>query len=166
MTFYDFPAQHWGHLRTTNLIKSTFATVRLRHRRTKRQRFTASVPGDGLQVVCQRTAKMADSEWCKTAAGRDCRSAFCEWRKARADCRLITGSLTTSDNSSAHLCGHNPNPRLSHQGLILPSEQIVSKKACMCRVLGLMPLEYGYADTTPRPAWSRWPCRALSLIHI
>jgi putative transposase len=35
LAFYDFPAQHWGHLRTTNPIESTFATVRLRHRRTK-----------------------------------------------------------------------------------------------------------------------------------
>jgi putative transposase len=34
-TFYDFPAQHWSHLRTTNPIQSTFATVRLRTHRTK-----------------------------------------------------------------------------------------------------------------------------------
>jgi putative transposase len=34
-TFYDFPAEHWTHLRTTNPIESTFATVRLRTQRTK-----------------------------------------------------------------------------------------------------------------------------------
>jgi putative transposase len=34
-TFYDFPAEHWIHLRTTNPIESTFATVRLRTARTK-----------------------------------------------------------------------------------------------------------------------------------
>jgi len=34
-TFYDFPAAHWVHLRTTNPIESTFATVRHRHRQTK-----------------------------------------------------------------------------------------------------------------------------------
>ena len=34
-TFYDFPAQHWSHLRTSNPIESTFATVRLRTHRTK-----------------------------------------------------------------------------------------------------------------------------------
>ena len=34
-SFYDFPAQHWSHLRTTNPIESTFATVRLRTHRTK-----------------------------------------------------------------------------------------------------------------------------------
>jgi putative transposase len=32
---YDYPAQHWIHLRTTNPIESTFATVRLRQRITK-----------------------------------------------------------------------------------------------------------------------------------
>ena len=35
LTFYDFPAEHWKHLRTTNPIESTFATVRLRTKRTK-----------------------------------------------------------------------------------------------------------------------------------
>jgi transposase-like protein len=35
LVFYDFPAEHWKHLRTTNPIESTFATIRLRHRRTK-----------------------------------------------------------------------------------------------------------------------------------
>jgi len=34
-TFYDFPASHWIHIRTTNPIESTFATVRLRTYRTK-----------------------------------------------------------------------------------------------------------------------------------
>ena len=34
-TFYDFPAAHWVHLRTTNPIESTFATVRHRTRQTK-----------------------------------------------------------------------------------------------------------------------------------
>jgi putative transposase len=43
LTFYDFPAEHWIHLRTTNPIESTFATVRLRHRRTK---------GNGSRQAC------------------------------------------------------------------------------------------------------------------
>ncbi len=34
-TFYSFPATHWIHIRTTNPIESTFATVRLRTKRTK-----------------------------------------------------------------------------------------------------------------------------------
>ena len=43
MAFYDFPAEHWIHLRTTNPIESVFATVRLRHRRTK---------GSGTRTAC------------------------------------------------------------------------------------------------------------------
>lgn len=35
MAFYDFPAEHWDHLRTTNPIESVFATVRHRTVRTK-----------------------------------------------------------------------------------------------------------------------------------
>ena len=35
LAFYDFPAEHWVHLRTTNPVESTFATVRLRTRVTK-----------------------------------------------------------------------------------------------------------------------------------
>jgi len=34
-TFFDFPAEHWRHLRTTNPIESSFATVKLRTRVTK-----------------------------------------------------------------------------------------------------------------------------------
>ncbi len=35
LAFYDFPVEHWLHLRTTNPIESTFATVRLRTKITK-----------------------------------------------------------------------------------------------------------------------------------
>ena len=35
LAFFDFPAEHWGHLRTSNPIESVFATVRHRTVRTK-----------------------------------------------------------------------------------------------------------------------------------
>lgn len=35
LTFYDFPAEHWQHLRSTNVIESMFATIRLRTYKTK-----------------------------------------------------------------------------------------------------------------------------------
>ena len=35
LAFYDFPAAHWQHLRTTNPIESTFATIRLRTAKTR-----------------------------------------------------------------------------------------------------------------------------------
>ena len=36
MTFYQFPREHWPHLRTTNVVESPFATVRLRTTAAKR----------------------------------------------------------------------------------------------------------------------------------
>ncbi|WP_311951021.1 IS256 family transposase, partial [Halomonas piscis] len=35
LAFYDYPAEHWVHIRTTNPIESTFATVRLRSKRSR-----------------------------------------------------------------------------------------------------------------------------------
>ena len=35
LAFYNFPAEHWKHIRTTNPIESTFATARLRTAKTK-----------------------------------------------------------------------------------------------------------------------------------
>jgi putative transposase len=43
LVFYDFPAEHWVHLRTTNPIESTFSTVRLR---------TAKTKGSGTRQAC------------------------------------------------------------------------------------------------------------------
>ena len=37
LSFYDFPAEHWVHIRTTNPIESVFSTVRLRHDTTRRR---------------------------------------------------------------------------------------------------------------------------------
>ncbi|KTD04528.1 Transposase, Mutator family [Legionella geestiana] len=35
LAFYDFPAEHWIHIRTTNPIESAFSTVRLRTRKSR-----------------------------------------------------------------------------------------------------------------------------------
>ena len=43
LAFYEFPAEHWVHIRTTNPIESVFSTVRLRHDKTK---------GSGSRVAC------------------------------------------------------------------------------------------------------------------
>jgi putative transposase len=58
LAFYDFPAEHWKHLRTTNPIESTFATIRLRHRKTK---------GSGSRRTCLammfKLAQSAQKRW-------------------------------------------------------------------------------------------------------
>lgn len=60
LAFYAFPAEHWKHLRTTNPIESTFATVRLRTKRTK---------GSGSAAACLamvfKLAQAAERKWRK-----------------------------------------------------------------------------------------------------
>jgi hypothetical protein len=58
LAFYDFPAQAWIHLRTTNPIESTFATIRLRHRRTKR----SGTRRASLAMMFKR-AQSAEKRW-------------------------------------------------------------------------------------------------------
>jgi putative transposase len=51
LAFYDFPAEHWIHLRTTNPIESTFATVRLRTRVTKGPGSRAAGVGMAFKLI-------------------------------------------------------------------------------------------------------------------
>ncbi len=60
MTFYDFPATHWQHLRTTNPIASTFATIRHRTARTK-----GGVTRDSLLQTMFKLSQCAESNWRK-----------------------------------------------------------------------------------------------------
>ena len=60
LVFYDFPAEHWQHLRTSNPIESTFATVRLRTYRTKGPGSRAA----GLAMAFKLALK-AESRWRK-----------------------------------------------------------------------------------------------------
>ncbi len=54
LAFYDFPAEHWKHIRTTNPIESVFATVRNRTRKT-RDRLSEVIQGvefkDGIKQI-------------------------------------------------------------------------------------------------------------------
>jgi len=58
LTFFDFPAEHWLHLKTTNPIESTFATVRLRTKVTKGPGSRAA----GLAMVF-KLIEAAQSRW-------------------------------------------------------------------------------------------------------
>ena len=64
LAFYSFPAEHWQHIRTTNPIESTFATVRLRTVRTK---------GSGSRKACL------------TMVFKLCQSAAKTWRKLKGN---------------------------------------------------------------------------------
>jgi transposase-like protein len=60
LTFYDFPALHWQHLRTTNPIESTFATVRLRTSKTR-----GCVARGGMLAMVFKLTKVAEQKWYK-----------------------------------------------------------------------------------------------------
>ena len=65
LTFYDFPAEHWIHIRTTNPIESTFDTVRHRHRKTK---------GSGSRNACLamvfKLMQAAERKWRRLNAAK------------------------------------------------------------------------------------------------
>jgi transposase-like protein len=56
LSFYDFPAEHWRHIRTSNPIESTFATVRLRTNKV-RGRFSAQTVIAMAFKLCQCAQK-------------------------------------------------------------------------------------------------------------
>lgn len=60
LSFYDFPALHWQHIRTTNPIESTFATVRLRTSKTR-----GCVSRGGMLAMVFKLTKVAEQKWHK-----------------------------------------------------------------------------------------------------
>src|SRR5437660_2291537 len=58
LAFYDFPAEHWKHVRTTNPIESTFATVRLRTDKTK-----GCLSRQTALAMVYKLAKAAERSW-------------------------------------------------------------------------------------------------------
>lgn len=60
LAFYDFPAEHWLHIRTTNPIESLFATIRLRTKRTKGHGSTRAA-----LTMAFKLAQCAEMKWNK-----------------------------------------------------------------------------------------------------
>ena len=60
MAFYDFPAEHWKHIRTTNPIESTFATVRHRSSKTRNCVSRATFLGLAFKLI-----EEAEKSWNK-----------------------------------------------------------------------------------------------------
>ncbi|MDQ0767070.1 transposase-like protein [Streptomyces canus] len=58
LAFYDFPAEHWVHLRTTNPIESTYSTVKLRTKVTR----GAGSPTAALAIVF-KLVESAQARW-------------------------------------------------------------------------------------------------------
>jgi putative transposase len=60
LAFYDFPAEHWKHIRTTNPIESTFATVRLRTNKTR-----GCLSRQSVLTMVFRLCQCAENKWRK-----------------------------------------------------------------------------------------------------
>lgn len=60
LTFYDFPAQHWQSIRTSNPIESAFATIRHRTKRTK-----GCLSRDGMLHMMFKLGQCAEKSWRK-----------------------------------------------------------------------------------------------------
>lgn len=58
LAFYDFPAEHWIHIRTSNAIESTFATVRQRTERTK-----GCLTREGMLSMIFKLGLSAEKNW-------------------------------------------------------------------------------------------------------
>ena len=58
LTFYDFPAPHWEHIRTTNPIESTVSTVKLRTSKTR-----GCVSRPGMLAMDFKLTKTAEQKW-------------------------------------------------------------------------------------------------------
>lgn len=58
MAFYDFPAQHWQSIRTSNPIESTFGTIRHRTKRTK-----GCLSRDGMLYMMFKLGQCAEKTW-------------------------------------------------------------------------------------------------------
>jgi transposase-like protein len=106
LAFYDFPAAHWIHLRTTNPIESTFATVRLR---------TVKSRGCGSRASCRRCsnsrkARSNGGEPCVAPNARQGHHRSSVQKRGRSaeegpseDRRLITSPYTTLDSARVSL---------------------------------------------------------------
>ncbi len=62
-TFYDFPAEHCRHLRTTTPIESTFATIRLPHRRAEFSGFGGNGTRQTILVMMFKLAQFPAKHW-------------------------------------------------------------------------------------------------------
>ncbi len=88
LTFFDFLAEHWLHLRTGNVIESPFATVRLRQRVTK----GAGSRAKGL-LMAFKLLEMAEQRWRRINGAH-------QIPLVRAGVRFIDGAQTESRSAA------------------------------------------------------------------
>ena len=86
LAFYDFPKQQWVHLRTTNPIESTFATIRHRTARIK-----GCVSRNTMLAMIYKLGNCAQTHWRRLRG-------FDKLAKVIRDVRFVDGIEQTNDN--------------------------------------------------------------------
>ena len=93
LAFYDFPAEHWVHIRTTNSIESTFATVRHRTDRTK-----GCVSRNTMLAMIYKLGMCAEKRW-RRIRGFNCLAKVIEGVKFKDGIEM--NSKTDNNRSAA-----------------------------------------------------------------
>jgi transposase-like protein len=89
LTFYDFPEEHWKHIRTTNPIVSTFATVQHRAKRSK-----GCLARETTLIMVFKLIKTAEKIW-------RCLDGKNQLPKVIKGVRFCDGCEVTADNAIA-----------------------------------------------------------------
>jgi transposase-like protein len=110
LAFYDFPAEHWKHVRTTNPIESTFATVRHRTGKTKGCLSRKNWPCHGVQTDDVSPDQMAQTRRSQPYARDHRRDCIQRRDQATSKRRLITPSPTFGHSSISMSLSHPAPP--------------------------------------------------------
>lgn len=119
LAFHDLPAEHWIHLRTTNPIESTFATVRHRTTRTKNCVSRSTFPGLAFKLVQE-----AEKSWRRIRgverigellAGRTFKDGLPAGRQAcQPTPRMVRRSSSAPPDQPMPTAGHTPDLPIGH----------------------------------------------------
>jgi len=124
LAFYDFPAEHWIHLRTTNPIESTFATIRLRQRVTKGPGSRAAGVAMAFKLIESRPTPVARPQRTPPRGPRTRRSPIPEGQ-ARGTTRRIrrrSASRVTPRSTGLDYCSRTPPAVLTSTDIIRTPE--------------------------------------------
>ena len=89
MAFFDFPAQHWMSIRTSNPIESAFATIRHRTKRSK-----GCLSRDGMLHMLFKRGQCAEENWRKLRG-------FDQLTKVITGVKFTDGIETTNNQAAA-----------------------------------------------------------------
>jgi putative transposase len=104
LAFYDFPAEHWKHLRTTNIIESSFATIRHRTVRSKGCFSNKTAPAMIFKARSGRREKLAAPQRSQPVAQTHSRGKVRRRNRGRhiassSPCRLTPSVAKFGDSS-------------------------------------------------------------------